>query len=67
MTDARRTDDRGQRAVRQDTRGDRRGMLFSGETEARPGIMTSEFWLTLLAAEDAYIQAAMLDIGPSGP
>jgi hypothetical protein len=25
-------------------------MLFAGETEARPGIMTTEYWLTLLAA-----------------
>ena len=55
MTDVRRTDDRSQRAVPQDTRGGRRGMLFSGETEARPGLMTSEFWLTLLAAATVVI------------
>jgi hypothetical protein len=30
-------------------------MLFSGETEARPGLMTSEFWLTLLAAATVVI------------
>ena len=55
MTDVRRADDRGQRAVPRDTRGGRRGMLFSGETEARPGIMTTEFWLTLLAAATVVI------------
>jgi hypothetical protein len=31
------------------TRGGRRGFV-AGATEARPGIMTTEFWLTLLAA-----------------
>lgn len=50
MTDARATDDRAPRAAQQRTPGGRRGMLFAGETEARPGILTSEFLLTLLAA-----------------
>ena len=27
-----------------------RRMFFAGETEARPGIMTTEMWLTILAA-----------------
>jgi hypothetical protein len=61
MTDVRRTDDRGQRAVPQDTRGGRRGMLFSGETEARPGIMTSEMWLTVLAAAVVVIAGYVSD------
>ena len=54
MTDVRTPDDR--------TRGSRRGMLFSGETEARPGIMTTEFWLTLLAAATVVIAGYVSDV-----
>ena len=54
MTDVRTPDDR--------TRGGRRGMLFSGETEARPGIMTTEFWLTLLAAATVVIAGYVSDV-----
>jgi hypothetical protein len=36
-------------------------MLFSGETEARPGIMTTEFWLTLLAAAVVVIAGYVSD------
>ena len=62
MTNVRTSDDRGQRAVQQDTRGGRRGMLFSGETEARPGIMTTEFWFTLLAAATVVIAGYVSDL-----
>jgi hypothetical protein len=34
---------------------DRRSGLFAGETEARPGLMTSEFLLTVLAAATVVI------------
>ena len=61
MTDVRTPTNRGQRAVQQDTRGGRRGMLFSGETEARPGIMTTEYWLTLLAAATVVIAGYVSD------
>jgi len=54
MTDVRTPDDR--------TRAGRRGMLFSGETEARPGIMTSEFLLTLLAAATVVIAGYVSDL-----
>jgi hypothetical protein len=37
-------------------------MLFSGETEARPGIMTTEFWLTLLAAATVVIAGYWSDL-----
>jgi hypothetical protein len=33
----------------------RRGMFFAGESEARPGIMTSEFWLALVSAATVVI------------
>ena len=66
MTDVR-TPNRGQRAGQQDTRGGRRGMLFSGETEARPGIMTTEFWLTLLAAATLVIRPQRSRPGTRGP
>ena len=62
MTDVRTPNNRGQRAVQQDTRGRRRGMLFSGETEARPGIMTTEFMLTLLAAATVVIAGYVSDL-----
>jgi hypothetical protein len=61
MTDVRTRNDRGRRAV-QETRGRRRVMLFSGETEARPGIMTIEFWLTLLAAATVVIAGYVSDL-----
>jgi hypothetical protein len=35
---------------RQQTNGSRGRGFVTGTTEARPGIMTTEFWLTLLAA-----------------
>ena len=62
MTNVRTPDDRTQRAAQQDTRGRRRGMLFAGETEARPGIMTTEFWLTLLAAATVVIAGYVSDL-----
>jgi hypothetical protein len=62
MTDVRTPNNRGQRAVQQDTRGRRRGMLFSGETEARPGMMTTEFLLTLLAAATVVIAGYVSDL-----
>jgi hypothetical protein len=55
MSDMRTSDVRG----RQRTRG--RGMLFAGETEARPGIMTSEFLLTVLAAAVVVIAGYVSD------
>ena len=36
-------------------------MLFAGETEARPGIMTSEFLLTVLAAAVVVIAGYVSD------
>jgi hypothetical protein len=36
-------------------------MLFTGETEARPGIMTTEFWLTLLAGATVVIAGYVSD------
>jgi multidrug efflux pump subunit AcrB len=47
--------------VRRQQRTRRRGMLFAGETEARPGIMTSEFLLTLLAAAVVVIAGYVSD------
>ena len=48
MTDARRTATTSRGATRQ-------RMSFWGETEARPGIMTSEFWLAVLSAATVVI------------
>jgi hypothetical protein len=62
MTNVRTPDDRAQRPVQQETRGRRGGMLFSGETEARPGIMTTEYWLTLLAATTVVIAGYVSDM-----
>jgi hypothetical protein len=62
MTNVRTPDGRTQRAVQQDTRGRRRGMLFSAETEARPGIMTTEYWLTLFAAATVVIAGYVSDM-----
>ena len=45
MTDVGATRDRPDDVRRERGRG-----FFAGETEARPGIMTTEFWLTLLTA-----------------
>jgi hypothetical protein len=36
-------------------RANRRRMFFAGETEARPGIMTSEFWLAVVSAATVVI------------
>ena len=48
MTDVRRSASTAGRATRQ-------RMFFAGETEARPGIMTSELWLTLASAATVVI------------
>jgi hypothetical protein len=48
MTDVRRT-------ATTSGRGTRPRMFFAGETEARPGIMTSELWLTLASAATVVI------------
>jgi hypothetical protein len=48
MTDVRRTESTSRAATRP-------RMSFWGETEARPGIMTSEFWLALLSAATVVI------------
>jgi hypothetical protein len=44
----------------QNGRAQKRG-FFVGATEARPGIMTTEFWLTLVAAATVVIAAYMSD------
>ena len=36
-------------------------MFVAGETEARPGIMTTEFWLTILAAMTVVVAAYISD------
>jgi hypothetical protein len=61
MTDVRTPDDREQRAGQQRTRGGRRGLFLAGETEAHPGIMTTEFWVTLLAAATVVIAGYVSD------
>jgi hypothetical protein len=48
MTDVRRSASTSGRATRP-------RMLFAGETEARPGIMTTELWLTLASAATVVI------------
>jgi hypothetical protein len=48
MTDVR-------RAASTSGRGNRQRMFFAGETEARPGIMTSELWLALASAATVVI------------
>jgi multidrug efflux pump subunit AcrB len=55
-------EDRARRSGQQHTRGRRRGMLFSAETEARPAIMTTEYWLTLLAAATVVIAGYVSDV-----
>jgi hypothetical protein len=62
MTDVRRPDDREQRAAQQGRRRGRLGMFLAGETEARPGIMTTELWLTLLAAATVVIAGYVSDV-----
>jgi hypothetical protein len=42
----------------------RGGMLFAGETEARPGVLTSEFLLTVLAASVVVIASYASDTVP---
>jgi multidrug efflux pump subunit AcrB len=59
MTDVRTPNDRRQRSAQPD--GGRRGTLFARETEARPGIMTTEFWVTLLAAATVVIAGYVSD------
>ena len=59
MTDVRTPNDRRQRSAQHN--GGRRGTLFAGETEARPGIMTTEFWFTLLAAATVVIAGYVSD------
>lgn len=48
MTDA-------QRSASTSGRVARKGMFVAGETEARPGIMTTELWLTLASAATVVI------------
>jgi multidrug efflux pump subunit AcrB len=59
MTDVRTPNDRRRRTAQPN--GGRRGTLFAGETEARPGIMTTEFWFTLLAAATVVIAGYVSD------
>jgi hypothetical protein len=47
--------------ARTQTRSGARRMFIAGETEARPGIMTTEFWLTILAAMTVVIVAYISD------
>ena len=47
-----------QRDVRSNSR---RGNFVAGETEARPGIMTTEFWLTIVSAMTVVIAAYISD------
>jgi hypothetical protein len=54
-----RTDPR-QRSQLKDTRDRGRGFV-SGTTEARPGIMTTEFWLSVLAAIGVVIAGYVSD------
>jgi hypothetical protein len=42
------------------SRAQKRG-FFMGATEARPGILTTEFWLTILAAATVVIAAYVSD------
>ena len=39
----------------------RRGLFVAGETEARPGLMTTEFWLTILSAMTVVIATYVSD------
>ena len=39
----------------------RRGVFVAGETEARPGVMTTEFWLTILSAMTVVIATYVSD------
>jgi hypothetical protein len=60
MADMQTDEFRGRTAAQPRTRGGR-GMLFAGETEARPGVMTTEFLLTLLAAAVVVIAGYVSD------
>jgi hypothetical protein len=62
MTNVGTAEGRARRSAQQDTRGRRRGMLFPAETEARPGIMSTEYWLTLLAAATVVIAGYVSDV-----
>jgi hypothetical protein len=46
---------------RQQTNGKRDRGFVTGTTEARPGIMTTEFWLTLLAAVGVVVAGYISD------
>jgi hypothetical protein len=43
------------------TKGNGKRMFVAGETEARPGIMTTEFWLTILSAFTVVVAAYVSD------
>ena len=48
--------------ARTQTRSNAAGRMFlAGETEARPGIMTTEFWLTILSAMTVVIATYVSD------
>jgi hypothetical protein len=42
----------------------RRGFAFAGETESRPGIMTTEYWLAILSAATVVIAGYFSDALP---
>jgi hypothetical protein len=58
MSDVRST---GSNATQHDGRTSRSRGFVTGTTEARPGIMTTEFWLTLIAAVTFVIAAYISD------
>ncbi len=43
------------------SRQDGRRAFFAGETEARPGLMTTEYWLTVLSAATLVIAGYISD------
>jgi hypothetical protein len=50
-----------QRAATQERAAGRRGFV-AGSTEARPGIMTTEFWLTVFSAATVVIAAYVSEV-----
>jgi hypothetical protein len=50
-----------QRTATQNGAGRRRGFV-AGSTEARPGIMTTEFWLTVISAATVVIAAYVSEV-----
>jgi hypothetical protein len=60
MTDMTQSRTMGRPAARGNERGDRRSFVM-GATEARPGIMTTEFWLSFLGAVGIVIAAYISD------